>query len=175
MLPDPPGALGDDVIASSLYVDRYTVIARKGHPMREARALADLLGEAWIATRQGPLRSAGFETQFRLQNLPVPRIAVQCESIAGVLALLEQSNYLAILPRRWLRPGFVHACTEEIRLDKPLQANHSFIVRRADLPLSPAAAALVASLEIEASQLSPALPSGTSAAPDPSLGHLARQ
>lgn len=153
VLPDLPGPLSEEFTASLLYVDECAVIGRRDHPRRGARDMAELLDESWIATRQGALKSATFETQFQSLGLPVPHIAIQCESIAGVLALLERSNYLAILPRRWLRPGFVAACTGEIPIRTRLMGNRSYIVRRSDLPLSPAAAALVSSLEIEAQSM----------------------
>lgn len=153
VLPDLPGPLSDEFTTSMLYVDECVVIGRRDHPRRDARELAELLDEGWITTRQGALKSATFETQFQSLGLPVPHIAIQCESIAGVLALLERTNYLTILPRRWLKPDFVSACTEELPIRTRLMGNHSYIVRRSDLPLSPAAAGLVSSLEIEASCL----------------------
>lgn len=149
-LPDLPGPLGDEFEATVLCIDQCAVIARRGHPRRRARSMSDLLDEKWIITRQGAQKSATFENQFLSLALPIPAVAVQCESIAGVLSLLEQSDYLAILPRRWLRPAFVSACTEEIPIRERLLANQVSIVRRSDLPLSPAAAALVSSLEVEA-------------------------
>jgi DNA-binding transcriptional LysR family regulator len=150
VLPDMPEPLGDGFSAATLHIDQCAVIARRGHPKCKAGDMAELLDQSWIMTRQGALKSATFERQFQALGLPVPHVAIQCESIAGVLSLLEHSDYLAILPKRWLRPAFVRAYTQEIPIGARLLENHSYIVRRSDLPLSPAAAAFVASLEVEA-------------------------
>lgn len=150
VVPDVDEPLGDGFASSILCVDNCVVIARRDHPMRKARHLKDLLGASWVMTRQGAARSATFERQFQSLGLSAPRAAIQCESIAGVLSLLERTDHLAIVPRRWLRPEFVRAFTCQLALGDRLLENRTYVVRRADLPLSPPADALASALEIEA-------------------------
>ncbi|MDM0014835.1 LysR substrate-binding domain-containing protein [Variovorax sp. J22P168] len=150
VMPDPPRSLGDDLTTQDLLRDTLTVIARRGHPLAAARSLAELSQAAWIVTRQGALQSAEFEAHFKRVKLAVPRRTVQCESIIGVLALIAKTDLLAILPRRWLRSEITATYTQEIALIQPLSPNVACVVRRSDLPLSPAAAAYVHALEVEA-------------------------
>ena len=54
--------------------------ARQGHPLRNARSLAELAGADWLGTSTFELPGGPVERLFAAAGLPAPRLAVQCES-----------------------------------------------------------------------------------------------
>lgn len=151
VLPHPAGPLSDEFMLEPLLDDRYAIIARRGHPLANAKSLEELLGASWLVTRQRGAKAREFEQYFVQQGLPVPHIGIQCESVIGVLVLLQQTDMLAVMPSRWLHTGIVRSVAQEIMVEQQ-SANISTtcIVRRAGLPLTPAADAFVAALVVEA-------------------------
>ncbi|HMO44887.1 MAG TPA: LysR substrate-binding domain-containing protein [Rubrivivax sp.] len=150
VMPQPFEAIGDEFAVEPILPDRLGVMARRGHPLAGARTLQALGGAEWVVTRQGGERAAEFEQLFRSQGLPVPRVAVQCESIIGTLALLAGTDLLALLPSRWLHTELVRNACAEMVLPALGPARPTCIVRRAAFPLTPAAEAFVAVLVVEA-------------------------
>lgn len=153
VLPEPGESLGDEFVAQPLLADRYVVVGRRGHPLASRTTLAGLHGAGWIVTRQRGLRAAQFESLFQQQDLPVPRVEIHCESIIGVLALLATTDLLAVLPERWLHTPTVRNVCVALSVPDFGAATPTCIVRRAAYPLTPAAVAFVAALEVEARAL----------------------
>lgn len=153
VIPQPGEPLGDAFVVEPLLSDRYLVIGRRGHPLAHSTTLQELLGASWIATRQRGERVAQFENLFVERGLPVPEVAIQCESIIGVLALLADTDLLAVVPTRWLHTSTVRQVCEALQVPDLGEASPTCVVRRAAYPLTPAAAAFVAALEVEAGAL----------------------
>jgi LysR family transcriptional regulator of abg operon len=153
VLPQPGEDLGDEFVVEPLLGDRYVVIARRGHPLAASASLQDLLGAGWIVTRQRGERAAQFEGLFLERGLAVPRVEIQCESVIGVLALLAGTDLLAVVPARWLQSDAVRHVCEAVPVPDLGEARATCVVRRAAYPLTPAAAAFVAALEVEAGAL----------------------
>lgn len=153
VLPQPGEDLGDEFAVEPLLEDRYVVIGRLGHPLAGCSQLGELLDASWIVTRQRGERAAQFEGLFLDRGLPVPRVEIQCESVIGVLALLAGSDLLAVVPSRWLRSQAVQHVCQILPVPDLGKARATCVVRRAAYPLTPAAAAFVAALEVEAGAL----------------------
>lgn len=153
VLPHPGEDLGDEFTLEPLLGDRYVVIGRRGHPLARCSTLQELLQAGWIVTRQRGERAAQFEQLFQERGLPVPRIEVQCESFIGVLALLAATDLLAVVPARWLQTESVRNVCQALPVPDLGEARPTCVVRRTAYPLTPAAAAFVAALEVEAGAL----------------------
>lgn len=150
VLPEPPEAIGSEFAMEILLRDRYVVVGRRGHPLAALRDLEGLLQASWIVTRQRGVRTAEFEQMFKRRGLPVPRVEIHCESLIAVLALLARTDLLAILPSRWLRVEPVGHVAQALPVDDLPNANSICVLWRAANPLTPAAAAFVAALTVEA-------------------------
>jgi len=97
---------------------RLTVVGRKGHPLRHARNLHQLAQAQWIMSR--PRGSGGvLEAAFESGGLRLPASATECDSHAIKVALLANSDALALLARPMLSEAAVAALLQEIPLDKP--------------------------------------------------------
>lgn len=115
---------------------RLVVAARKGHPLAQARSLADLRDAQWLVYR--PPRSHGvLEDALRAEGLPFPAHYVQCESSALTLSLLRASDLLGLLVPQVLA-GAEGSGLQEIALKRPLPEISVGMYRRADTPMSTA-------------------------------------
>ena len=71
--PRPERALGQGYRVDLLFANQRVVMARKGHPLRTARSLNDLLASEWIVTGLRERLEQEFEEQFAALGLPSPR------------------------------------------------------------------------------------------------------
>jgi len=122
-----------------LYRSELVVAARKGHPLRNARSLAELSGADWLSTSTFGLPEGPVERLFAGAGLPAPRLAVQCESQNTLVALLARTDMLGILQRRTLAAAPV---LQEIALAESMPSVTAGIYTRADTPLTRVAAAM---------------------------------
>lgn len=127
-----------------------TVVGRRGHPLAEATSLAQLLDAEWVLTGATGSRTEEFEQPFKEHGLPVPRAFVTCESLIALVSLLSSSDLLAILPNQWVRLPLTSKSLIEIPIKEEIRAPTISLVRRAGVPLTPAAEAFADALLREA-------------------------
>ncbi len=123
-----------------LFETTPVVVARKDHPRRHARTLAELADADWLG-----LPAAGLGGKWRNGNRPVPR-AIVCEYFATTLALLTRTDMLAVVPCRWLAETPCSDDLVEISLDEPMPAFQVGLMTRLDTMLTPAAAGMAGAL-----------------------------
>lgn len=126
-----------------LYRSDLVVAARKGHPLRNARSLADLSAADWLSTSTLDLPGGPMERLFSSAGLRPPRLAVQCESQNTLVALLARTDMLGILQRRTLEAPYGRVLLQEIPITESLPSVTAGIFTRADAPLTRVAAAMV--------------------------------
>ena len=121
---------------------RMTVAARKGHPLRGARSIAQLADARWIAP-VAPGAGSLIERLFQAQGLALPRQYLQCESTAMAFELIMRTDALALLATSVVasqpRPGALEA----IGVAEPLPEMTIGLWTRAETRLSTPAAAFV--------------------------------
>lgn len=149
----PLSRLSDGLNAEVILRDQNVVIGRRGHPLRGVSTLRELLEASWVVTRRQGDQAAEFEANFLLQNLPAPKVAVHCESVVGVISLIANSDLLGYLPRRWLTASISRDLLEEIPAGAPVEATPICLVRKAGMPLTPAAHAFSNAITVEAEAL----------------------
>ncbi|MEX1252697.1 MAG: LysR substrate-binding domain-containing protein, partial [Hyphomonas sp.] len=97
-LRDPPP--GQDLVQFSLFDDQPVIVARAGHFLAscsEEPDLALLAAYEWCVPPRGvPLRDR-WEEMFQNQNLPAPRVRVQCGSVMTIRQILIETDCLTIL------------------------------------------------------------------------------
>jgi len=126
-----------------LFRHRFVVVARKGHPLRNARSLAQLDGADWInlappgAPGGGPLERA-----FSLAGLSLPQQAIQCDSYHTAIGMLAGTDMLGIMSRRLIKDSFAREFLRQIDVAEPMPSYTGGMFTRADSPLTPLAAAI---------------------------------
>jgi LysR family transcriptional regulator, regulator of abg operon len=142
----PEVGVGHGIHAHTLMKADLAVVGRLGHPLAGARRLGDLAEQEWIL--MGPPGAPGGTVvrMFAEAGLASPRIALVCDSLTQVGALLLDSDYLALLPRMMLERGLLRRNVAEIRVQESARPQDVALVRRSEVPLTPMANALAAML-----------------------------
>lgn len=141
--PVPAGGLEADIVVEPLFDNDLAITAGVRNPLRSARSLAELQNAEWIGT--GPLDrgpGAAIADAFRAHGLPVPRMMVQCDSMAVVHTLLMRTDLVCALPREMITREPLCQVLAAIPVVEPLPRYTISLFRRADSPLLPSAAYL---------------------------------
>ena len=150
--PQPEQSLGHGYRVDLLFANPRVVMARKGHPLRCAHSLQQLLAAEWIVTGLRERLEQEFEEQFTALGLPSPRVTTVAESMLALLALLCSTDALAFLPQQWADTPLFKTLLEPITVREPLTGPDIVQLSRAGLPLTPAAEALSVLLRRAAGQ-----------------------
>ena len=132
-------SLAGDYVSEKLLDNRRVILARRGHPLRNATSLAELSEARWVATSVTMDSEAELSPLFQRHGLPKPVTAVQAQSALSMITVAASSDVLAMLPQQWL--GFVRSSRllMHIKVREELAAPAICVVRRARLPLTPVA------------------------------------
>ena len=141
--PRPERALSHAYRVQLLFHNERVVMARKGHPLRNARSMQALLQAEWIVTGLRERLELEFEEQFTALGLATPSAVTVAESMLALLALVTSTDSLALLPRQWADTPMFRALVAPIKVAEPLMAPDIVQVSRARLPLTPAAERLL--------------------------------
>jgi LysR family transcriptional regulator, regulator of abg operon len=125
-----------------LYRSELVVAARKDHPLRHVRSLAELAAADWLSTSTLDLPGGPAERLFTSAGLPPPRLVVQCESHNTLVALLAGTDLLGLIQRRTLRASG-RGLLQVIPLADTMPSVTAGIYTRADTPPTRVAAAMV--------------------------------
>jgi LysR family transcriptional regulator, regulator of abg operon len=137
--PVPPDGLGEDIAAEKLFASQRVVTCRRGHPLVAAHRLSDLLDQDWISTAvSGRLRTE-FDAIFTDRGLTRPRSVIHCENTFAALELLLNSDMVALLPKSFAEAAYLRELLTFIALNEQFAGPDIYIIRRAGLPLTPAA------------------------------------
>ncbi|NUU39279.1 LysR substrate-binding domain-containing protein [Pseudomonas sp. C2B4] len=139
MGPLNPDTRDIDLHTERLYSSKASIIARKGHPLAEARSVRDLVDCQWICVR--PAGVAGSAEQhlielFRTQGLPPPKITITTESLLEILQIICETDYLTVEPS--LLPGMKLFSSSLIGLSiqEPLASCEVYLISRRVAPLT---------------------------------------
>lgn len=140
-----------DLLETPLYSERFTVIARAGHPLLGApQRLEDLARANWVVAPHGTPVRTHFDRLFASQGLTPPTQSVEMLSFDAAEQMLAESNSLGMLTYgeaglRRLRPDL-----GQIRLrlapDQAVARAGIGLVRLAHAPVDAALAAFEAAL-----------------------------
>jgi LysR family transcriptional regulator, regulator of abg operon len=134
--------LDPDIRFRPLYRSELVVAARKDHPLRHARSLAQLAGCEWISTSTLGLPGGPVERLFASRGLPPPRPVIVCEYYNTVVALLGNSDMMGLMQRRALNESPARECLQELHVAEEIPAVTAGIYTRANTPLTRAASAM---------------------------------
>lgn len=137
--PSPERKPGREFVLEKLFDNTRSVFARRGHPRARARSLADLMEESWVTTGITDNAEAEFAQLFARLKLPAPRLVVAADSMLTLLTTLMSSDALAITLRQYDEFPLTRDALQVIPVEESLPAPPIVLVRRAAMPLTPAA------------------------------------
>jgi len=122
-----------------LFHNRRIVLGRAGHPLAAATSLRELVGQDWVTTSITADAGDEINAFFARHGLPPPRLAVRSQSALTLLTCLANSDLLAMVPAQWERFEMTGKALITIKVEEELTAPPLVLIRRSDLPLTPAA------------------------------------
>lgn len=141
-----------EFLVEKLFENRRLVFGRRGHALATARTLAELGGARWITTSVTSSSEAELFPLFEQRGLPRPRVEMRAPSALSMVIAAANSDLLMMLPIQWLEFPATQALLEPLPIEETLSAAPICIVRRARLPLTPAAEFLCDMLRRAAAQ-----------------------
>lgn len=121
-----------------LFTNSRIVLARKGHPLANARSLKELIHADWITTSITERAESEFNELFGQYGLPPPRLMMTAESALTWITAVAYSDTLAISPRQWANSSLLRDLLVQIPIKEALSSPPVVTIRRAALPLTPA-------------------------------------
>lgn len=126
-------------IVEKLFDNTRVVFGRKGHALGNAQSLRELSDAGWIVTTVTAASEAELDPLFAGHGLPPPRVEMRASSALSMIVAAANSDLLMVLPEQWLGSPLAKELLDPLPLKETLPAAPICIVRRARLPLTPAA------------------------------------
>ena len=136
---DPGRQLAPELSREVLFANQRTVLCRAGHSLAGAASLRDLCGADWATTSITADAEDEIGLVFQQHGLPAPRLALRSQSALTLLTCLLHSDLLAMVPVQWNSFALTSGVLGAVAVREELAAPPIVVVRRADLPLTPAA------------------------------------
>jgi DNA-binding transcriptional LysR family regulator len=137
--PRPDQEPSSELIQEILFENDRIILGRKGHPLAGARSLRDLSGAEWATTSVTFNAEGELGELFAQHHMPPPRLALRSQSALTLMIALACSDLLAMVPMQWTDFSETSDTLKPIPVKETLPAPPIVTVRRAGLPLTPAA------------------------------------
>lgn len=135
----PSESVAAGLVSELLFRNTRLVVGRKGHPLARARSLKALAQAEWLTPSLSGNAAEDLDALFATFGLAPPKVMLQAHSAMSVLVALASTDLLAMLPEQWDEFPLTKGTLQVIRVRERLPAPDIVVVRRADLPLTPAA------------------------------------
>ena len=119
--------------------NQRAVVCRKGHPLSKAKSLTDLGASDWAITGVDYNALDDMAALFASHALAAPRVVLRARSAMSMMVALAHSDLLALLPIQWAQFPMTRNTLQTIQIAEALPAPAIVLIRRPDLPLTPAA------------------------------------
>lgn len=134
-----PRALSGELTAERLFDHQRVVIGRRGHPMRHARSLRDLVQCEWLAGCSMQNDDDEISSVFLSHGLPPPRIAMQAHAALTYLLGIANTDLLMMVPTYWARFPIWRETIDVFDITEELRSRQICMVRHPAMPPTPAA------------------------------------
>lgn len=147
LVPDRPR--DETLTFTNLLEDRLVPAVRADHPMVSARRLrlADMIGLNWIIYRRSRSGLDIFEQTFVTNGLEPPKSTIECTSFAATLALVENGDYVTLVPSQIFSGPRRPQAIAPVLLDAPVPPWQVAAISRAEHELSAVCRAFLAALQ----------------------------
>lgn len=154
-----PGVIDEEVLQGiPLLNTDFVVMARKGHPLANARTLSDLLDAEWITPiASDRAQTSNLTTAYGRAGLPLPRRVTYYTSFALALGLVCDTDMLGWFSRP-LAARIAPYGLQQIHVDMPLNALQMSVIMRKNHLLTPVAQHFLECLQESARELAKSLP-----------------
>jgi LysR family transcriptional regulator of abg operon len=149
----PQGKLDAHIKGRPLYTNRLVVGGRRGHPLRHARSLRELVDASWVIYTPTGWSGAIIPDMFEKNGLPVPKSVVRSDSYIALLTIIARTDLVGALSSTLLAQRLARDFFEPFELKERPPEFTSYLFLRSDSPLTPVAAAMVAAIKAAARQL----------------------
>lgn len=141
-----------------LVKDRLVPVVRANHPIVSARRLAleDLLDLDWVVYRRSHTGLDVFEQTFTTNRLPLPKSTIECTSFACARALVENGDYVTLMPSQLFFDNRKPSSVVLLTLDSPMPPWQVAVITRAKHELSAVCLAFLDQIERLAAGIGPA-------------------
>lgn len=135
--------IDEDLECEPLSVSQVVIVARKGHPLAGAQSLAELQECRWVysSAPRGP--GALIEEAFKAHGLPAPHFAMACESFLVLPGIVAQSDWLTTMPLALFERNAFRDALCRVDVKEGMRNLSIYVLRRHDMPLTPAAHSLI--------------------------------
>jgi LysR family transcriptional regulator of abg operon len=139
----------ENLAFASLIKDRVVPAVRIGHPLVGSTSLrlADLANLNWVIYRRGRTGLDVFEQAFMARGLKPPQSSIECTSFACALSLVENGDYVTLVPTQIFSGNRRPLPVAPLRLDAPLQPWQVAVISRASQELSAVCRAFLVELQ----------------------------
>ncbi|MES2261098.1 MAG: LysR substrate-binding domain-containing protein [Pseudomonadota bacterium] len=137
--PAPAQTPSSDLLVEKLFDNTRVILCRRGHPLSAAHSLRDLVDAEWATTSVTHKAEEELGPLFAQHGLPPPRLVLRAHSALTYITSIAYSDLLTMLPVQWAEFEITRNALDIVRVEETLPAAPICIVRRADLPLTPAA------------------------------------
>ena len=131
----------------------YAVVARKGHPLRDARSLTELRNASWLNVAPLGSSSGALDQAFSSAGLTSSQQTIRCDSYHVALTLLAKTDMLSILARRMLTDSPARELLQQIPVAEQMPSRTVGIFTRTDSPLTSIAAEMAKAVTLIARQI----------------------
>ena len=125
-----------------IFSNDQIVVGRRGHPLARACSINELAGACWLSFEP----RAVIDRVLVSLGLSGARELIQCESLNVMVALLADTDMLAVTSRRMLSLPQAGTSLLEVRTAERMPPMTTGLFTRVDAPLTPAAAAMAKAL-----------------------------
>jgi len=132
-----------DIAAEPIFSAEVVVVARRRHPQAKATSVAALQDCAWVFATTSPGPGAVIEQVFADAGLRAPRRALLCESILALPGVVLETGLLTTMPRVLFEHCAHRGALCVVPVAEKIDPIPICLLRRHDLPLTPAANELV--------------------------------
>ena len=122
------------------------IVVKQGHRKARAKSLADLAELDWIVT--GPLSGPGaiHQKAFEDAGLPMPRLAMHCDSVGSSMQSIQHSEVASFVPRPIAEAAEASGTAQIVRVKERFQPLRISMYRPAQNILTPAGQALYSAI-----------------------------
>ncbi|MBV9066481.1 MAG: LysR family transcriptional regulator, partial [Methylobacteriaceae bacterium] len=128
-----------ELLQEHLFDNTRIVLGRRGHPLARARSLRELADAEWATTSVTFKAEEELRELFELHGLRPPRLALRSQSAVTLIVAMSNTDLLTMVPVQWTNFTAVNQALVPLPLKETFPAPSIVAVRRAGLPLTPAA------------------------------------
>jgi len=135
---EPERRIGQEFSVEPLFGNERVIVCRAGHPLQGARSLQELSSARWVMSASAPsdTRLPGL---FKKHRMPMPEHVTFGNNILSQMVAVLDADMLAMVPRQWLEFPLMAGHIERIPIKEVIDSPSIVMIRRATLPLTPAA------------------------------------